>query len=308
MTTLLQTNLPDLYLDTALPWIEHVIEEKFDEFPRASEVLYNMRDMRNGIVQHTQVSSLGAAPAVGEAQEIPQDRVFQGYSTTFLAVKYALMLATSQESIDHEKFDSISKNPRKMARGMNTTVETVASAILNTGFTTNGSDGVPLFSTAHPLLTPGAGTSSNRLAVDSDLATTSLKNMIELFNKQLDTAGNKIQIPPKYLWIPGELEHTAFQLLHSIYLPGGSQNDVSSFGPQGLYRLEAQVWWYLTDPDAWGLMAEKDDHDIYFYWDKRPEVKSQMEFKSDVALTRMIARFVAGYSDWRGVTGTPGAA
>lgn len=304
---LLRENLPDLYLEDALPFIEAVIEEEHEAYPFVSEKVFNIRDMKHGIAQHTQVSSLAPAAEVGEAQEIPQDRVYAGYSTTFKSKKYGILLATSQEAIDHEKYDSISKNPKKMGRAMASTREIEAAKIFNNGFSSAGSDGQALFSTAHPLLAPGAGTSSNRLAVDADLSVTSLKDLITVHKKQLDTAGNKIMLSPKYLMVPSELEYLAYELVKSVYLPEGSQNNLSSVGPQGLYKLEPMCWEYLTDSDAFFLVSEQGEHDLYWFWDKQPEVKTHMEFKTDVALTRMLARWTVGYSDWRGVSGSRGA-
>lgn len=306
MSTLLRNNLPDLYLADALPWIEHVIEEAHEQYPYVSERIFNMRDMKNGIVQHTQVSSLGPASAVGEAEEIPQDRVYQGYSTTYVAQKYGVMLATSQESIDHEKYDSISKNPAKMGRAVASTREIVAASIFNNGFSTTGSDGKTLFATDHPLLAPGSSTSSNKLAANADLSSTSLKDMITLMRKTKDTAGNRVMIKPKFLLVPPELEFTAYELVKSIYAPDTSYNNLSSIGPQGLYDLTPIVWDYLTDADAFFLVAEPSETEMYWFWDKMPEIKTQIEFKTDVALTRVLTRFVCGYSDWRGVAGTPG--
>lgn len=307
MSTLLRSNLPDLNLESALPFIEKVIEEQHESYPFVSEQIFNIRDMKYGIAQHAQVSALSPAAEVGEGSEIPQDKIRQGYSTTFKSRKYGILLSSSQESIDHDRFDTLSKNPAKMGRSMATTREIEAAKIFNNAFTATGSDGKALCATDHPLLASGAGSSSNRLAVDADLSVTSLKDMITVFKKQLDTAGNKLMIKPKYLLVPSELEYTAFELLHSAFLPGGSENNVNSVGPDGLFGIKPICWEYLSDADAWFLLGDASDTELYWFWDKRPEVKSSMEFKTDVALTRMLARFTVGYSDWRGVCGTPGA-
>jgi hypothetical protein len=306
MSTLLQRNLPDLNLETALPFIEHVIEEEYEAFPNVAEKLFNVGSMKNGIVQHSQISSLGPAAEVGEAEEIPQDRVVQGYSTTYLAKKYGLLLATSQEAIDHERFDSIKKNPAKMGRAVASTREITAAAHFNNGFSATGSDGKALFATDHPLLSPGAGVSSNTLGTPADLDATSLKDLITLMRKTLDTSGNKIMVKPKFLVVPSALEFKAYELVKSIYAPDSSYNNLSGIGPQGLYNLEVVVWDYLTDEDSFFLVADKMDHELHWFWDKQPEIKTQLEFKSDVALTRILTRFVSGYSDWRGVAGSPG--
>lgn len=307
MSILKRSNLPDMYLATALPFLEAVIEEEYMNYPYISEMLFNVRDMKYGISQHAQISSLSPAGQVGEGEEIPQDKVYQGYSTTYTAQKYGILLGTTQESIDDERFDSISKNPAKLGRAIASAREIAASAVFNTGYSTTGSDGKVLFATDHPLLAPGAGTSSNTLATPADLSITSLKDLVTVMKKEKDTAGNKIMIKPKTLLVPSELEYLAYELLHSTYLPGDSVNNVNSMGPQGIYNIAPQCWEYLTDADAFFLIADKPDHDLYWFWSKQPEIRSEIDFKTDVALTRVLARWAVGYSDWRGVAGSPGA-
>lgn len=305
MSTLFRGNLPDLYLEDALPFLENVIQENLEQYPYVSEKVFNMGTMKHGIAQHSQVSALSPASEVAEGAEIGQDKIYQGFSTTYKAKKYGVLLATTQESIDHEKWSVLSKNPQRMARSVASTRETVAASVFNNGFATNGSDGVPLFSTAHPLLAPGAGTSSNLLGTPADLSATSLKDLITVMRKQLDTAGNKVMIQPKTLLVPVELEFVAYELLRSTYLPDTPNNNLSSVGPSGLYKIEPLSWNYLTDTDAFFLIGQ--DHEMHWFWDKMPEVKTQMEFKSDIALTRILTRFVCGYSDWRGVAASAGA-
>lgn len=303
-----RSNLPDLYLADALPFLEAIIEEKYMEYPSVAEQLFNVRDMKNGIAQHSQVSSLMAAGQVGEGEEVPQDKIVQGYSKTYLARKFGIMLSTSQEAIDDERFDSISKNAGKLGRAVRSAEEIDAASVFNTGFSTTGNDGKVLFATDHPLLSAGAGTSSNTLAAPADLSVTSLKDMITLFKKQLDTSGNRLMIKPRKLVVPSELEYLAFELLNSTYLPEGSNNNVNSVAKSGgLFNIEPICWEYLTDSDAFFLMGDKGDHEMYQFFSKRPEIKQSQDFKTDVALTRILARWDVGYSDWRGIVGSPGA-
>lgn len=302
-----RSNLPDYYLADALPFLEATIEEEYMSYPSVAEMLYNVRDMKNGIVQHSQISSLTAAGQVNEGEEITQDRVYQGFSKTFLARKFGILLSTSQEAIDDERFDSISKNAAKLGRAIRSAEEIDAASILNNAFSATGPDGKVLCASDHPLLSPGAGTSSNLLGTPADLSATSLKDMITVFKKQLDSSANKVMIKPRKLVVPSGLEYLAYELVRSTYLPGGSDNNVNSIGPGALYTIEPVCWEYLTDDDAWFLMSDKADHDVYQYWSKRPEIKQSIDFKTDVALTRILARWDVGYSDWRGVCGTPGA-
>jgi hypothetical protein len=302
--TMLRSHLPDLNLEDALPFIEKVIQESYEGYELKGEKLFNVSEMKHGIAQMSQVSALSPAGKVSEGAEIPQDRIRQGYSSTFKAEKYGILLSTSQESIDDERHDVISKNPRRLARAFASAQEISAAAILNSAFSTTGADGKALCATDHPLLQPGSGTSSNRQATDADLSITSLKDVMTVYKKQLDSAGNKIAVPAKYLVVPSELEYEAYEILNSVMLPGGSTNNVNSMHG----RLELCCWEYLTDTDAFFVMGDKMDHEIYFFWSKRPQVSTSVEFKTEVALTKMVGRWQVGFADWRGIAGSSGAA
>lgn len=306
---LLRSNLPDLFLEDALPSIDYIIQEEYEGFKPKFEQLFNVRNMKTSISQTTQVSSLVPASIVGEAESLPMQKIYQGYSKTYTARKFGILLATSQEAIDDEQYDVFNKNPRRLARSFMSAQEIDASSILNEAFSTVGPDGQSLCSVAHPLLAPGsASPGTNRLAVDSDLSMTSLKDMATLFRGQVDSAGNKISIDPKCLVVPKELEFTAIELLESVMLVDIANANVNALNSIKASRsMSPVVWDYLSDPDAWFLMADPIDHDINWYWRKQPSLDNEMEFKTEVALTKMSARWAVGFSDWRGITGTPGA-
>lgn len=304
----LRSNYSDLVLENALPALEFIAEDEFQSFAPRYEMIFNVKEMRTAIAQSTQVSSLQPAGIVGEAETVPLQKIYQGYHKTYSAVKYGIMMASSQELIDDLEYDVMSSNPRKLTRAFMSTVEISAADVLNSGFSSAGPDGLSLFSTSHPLLAPGAGTSSNRLAVDSDLSMTSLKNMVTLMRAQVDTAGNKIMLNPKSLIVGPSNEFTAVELIKSVMLPDSSNASVNSLNSvSAQYKIDPIIWDYLTDDDAWFLAADKIDHLLCFYWRKRPELATDFDFKTEVALTKLVGRFAVGYSDWRGIVGTPGA-
>jgi hypothetical protein len=303
---LLRSNIPDLYLDDALPSIEYVIQEEYENHPIVGESIFNVREMSQGIAQTTQVSSLQPAGAVGEGETVPMQKIYQGYDKTYTAVKYGILLATSQESIDDERYEVLSKNPRRLARAFATTQETLAAQIFNEGFSTTGPDGKVLFASDHPLLAPGAGTCSNLLSA-ADLSATSLKDILSLSRAQLDSAGNRIQMKAKKLLVAPSNEFLAHELVKSIMLPASDNAYANSTNSvRDLYGIEVVVWDFLTDADAFFLLGDKMDHELNWYWRKRPMIGTDMEFKSEVALTKMTARMVCGYSDWRGTVGCAG--
>lgn len=303
--TMLRTNFPDWTLEDALPFLEKIIEETYEGYPSVAEKIFNVGDLPNGITQHSESSALSPLVEIGEGAEVPQDRTYQGFATTYKSTKYGSMVSVSQELLDRKDVNAIGKLPRKFARSAATTLEVKVATVFNNAFTTTLADAKALCATDHPLLAPGAGTSSNRLAVDADLSISSIKDMIALFNGQLDTAGNKLNIQPKFLLVPGALQFDAQEILKSQFLPGGSNNNINSVA--SLYSIEPIVWQFLTDSDAFFMLSDKDEHELHLLWDKKFAVASAVDFKTDSALTRGLMRFAYGASNWRGVCGTSGS-
>ena len=305
--TMLRNQFSDLYLEDALPQLEMIIQEQYSEFPKIYEKIFNVKDMKASIYQTTQVSSLKPPVAVAEGAQIPLQSMVQGFSKTYKALKYAGMLAVSQEALDDEGSEIFTKAPRAFARAFNETEETLAAAILNGGFADAGPDGQSLFSAAHPALVSGAANQSNLLGTAADLSSTSLKALYTLLRQTRDTAGNRIQIKPKHLVVSAADEFLAHELLNSVMLPNvgnESLNAVNSMKDR--YNVDPVVWDYLTSEDAFFVTGDKLDHNLCFLWRKRPVLESDTEFKSEVALTKMSMRLVAGYSDWRGIVASAG--
>lgn len=305
-------NFSDLVLEDALPVLEEVITDTLEEFPMEHERIFNMRTMDRAIVQHTQVTGIPALGVVAEGTEYPMDQMYQGYDVTFKAHKYGVIVPITQELLEDNQHEEAFDRAMHLARAMREAERISAASIFNNAFSVAGPDGVSLCNTAHPLAYPGAGTTSNRLAVDADLSLASLEDLVTVMRKTKDQAGKKVLIRPKYLIVPPELEFTAHELLQSEMKPQAStassiteENSVNSM--KSRYGLEPMVMDYLTDDDAWFIAGDKGSHKIYWYTRKAPSTSSDMEFKSDTALMKISARWALGYSDFRGIAGTQGA-
>lgn len=302
-----RNNFPDLLLEDALPAIVKVIEEEYKEFPQVGPAIFNERSMSTSIAQTTQVSSLRAAQTVGEGQSIPMQQLYQGFDKTYTARKFGILMGVSQELLDDDAHRIMEKNPRRFARAFATAQEIECADIFNNAFSATGPDGKVLCATDHPALVPGVADQSNLLGTAADLSTTSMKAMIKLLRGTKDTAGNRIMIKPKHLLVSASDEFLAAEILESVLLPNSDNAAVNAINSiKALYGMSALVWDFLTDDDAFFVLGDKLDHELNWFWRKRPELATDEEFKSDVVLTKMTARWVAGYSDWRGIVGTPG--
>jgi len=302
----------DLVLEDALPALVEVANDTMEEFPMEHERIYNVRTMDRAIAQHTGVSGIPAAGQVAEGAEYPMDQFVQAYDKTYRAYKYGVIVPITQELLDDNQHEEAFERAEHLGRSIRESQRISASSVLNEAFTTAGPDGVSLCSTVHPLAYPGAGTSSNRLAVDADLSLSSLEDLTTVMRKTKDQSGKKVLLRPRFLIVPPELEFLAHELLESESKPQASTasnltevNAVNAMRTR--YGLEPVVMDYLTDDDAWFLSADKGSHKIFWYWRKQPVTSSDMEFKSDTALMKITARWSVGFSDFRGIAGTTGA-
>lgn len=311
-TPIRRSNFSDLVLEEALPALVKVCTDTMEEFPLEYEDVYQVSDMDRGIQQYTQTSGIPTAPEVGEGEEFPLDGPVQGFDKTMRAVKFGVAIAITQEMLDDNKYQDALDRSEALGRSVREGQKIHAARIFNNGFADVGPDGLSLFNVAHPLAYPGAGTSSNRLAVDTDLSLTSIEDMTTLMRDTRDHSGKRVMIRPKYLLVPKELEFLAHELTQSEMKPqastAGNVTEVNAVNSiRSRYGLMPKVFDYFTDTDAHFLAADKKDHYIKWLWRKRPEVKSWMEDRQEVAIMKISTRYISDYHDWRGVVGTPGA-
>lgn len=264
--------------------------------------------MSSGVIQTGQLSDVEAAPSVGEGEQFPTKQRYQGFDKTYTAIKYGLILAASQEVLDDMELDVLSRDGRALMKSFMSTVEILAANVLNQGFSVNGLDGVPLFSASHPALVPGLANQSNILDTPADLSMTTLKALCTKLRKTQDSAGNKINLQGKKLIVPADLEFTALELTKStLRVESGNEGVNAINAVKAEYSIDPIVWDYITDSDCSFLQAASDEHSLMFYWRQRPEVSSEVDFKTQSLMTRLNGRFAVGYSDFRGIVATEGA-
>jgi len=308
MSINLRNNFSDLVLEDALPALDFIVQDQFEKFSPFYEKIFNVRDMRTSIAQSTQVSGYRPAAVVGESEEIPMQRRYQGFDKTYLAVKLGILCGQSQELIDDLEFDVMADNARQLTDAVMESIEIAVADIFNSGFSTTGPDGQALFSLSHPLVAAGAGTDSNLLGTAADLSSTSMKAMITLLRAQKDMAGKKIHLKPKSLIVPKEEHFNAIEILQSEMIVNTSNDSVNAVNSiKSLYGIEVVVNDYLTDADAFFVAADKANHKLMYYWRKRPELGTDYDFRTETALQKITCRYAVGYSDWRGIVGTTGA-
>lgn len=225
------------------------------------------------------------------------------------------------EDQEDDQYSILTRLSEMIGRGHKVIREVYRANFFNLGFVTawrTGYDGLALFSAAHPLqnqygyafsttgLTSpanrGATTWSNILATASDLDYTSLIDAITLLRRQYSREGDFINLKPRTLLVPPELEHTAYEITKSTDRPDTMNRSVSSVNRWGI-QIECSP--YLLDTDAWFLGS--DTHDLNFFERMTLKTKQREAQGSWDVIVEAAQRFGVGFHDPRGWVGTPGA-
>lgn len=299
----LESNFKDLFNSTALPLLDKIMVDEYEQIEDPRPALFNMESADREIVQNTSLASLGRFEQVSAAEVAPLDELSQSYNKTFRMIKYAKMIAISKEMIRDEKWGLINKAVQSIGRSAKETQLVNAFNVFNGAFSsslTPAFDGVALISASHPSL---VGNQSNTLAAQSDLSDTSLKEAERVFRKVQDERGKRLNIMPQCLLVAPDNMHTARELTLSPFLPGTANNNINSIGK---YQVIDSP--YLTDTDAWFLLAAPRDHGLRVITRQELETDSDMDKKAGVLYYVADYREAVGADQWRGIVGSDGSA
>jgi hypothetical protein len=293
ITDALDANLSQMFQDGLTSWGE--------EYRKIFNVLSSDKQSEKDSYE----SGFAAMPQKNEGVAATYDTILPGISKTYTHLTYALGYEITEEAIEDNLRtpETFNKLPQALNRSGIETVEITAANIFNNGFSTNGFDGVPLFSTAHPNL--DANTQSNRPTTAADLSVSSLTAGLTSIEKFVDERSLKRPTKAVLLAVPVDLWNTAEELLGSEYKPYTANNEVNALQKKDLQYF---VWHYLTDTDAWFLLAEKGTHMLKFYWRvKLGALRRGTDFDSTNLKHLARMRLSVDYSHWMGTYGSPGA-
>jgi len=200
------------------------------------------------------LTGTGLAALKPEGESTTYDAEKQDFSTTYTHAVYSLgTIITMEAQMNNLKRDLIKKAGTMLKRSLVHTDEQLAANVINNSYTTNGGDGVPLFSTAHVL--GKGGTFSNRFAVFTPLSQAAIEDAMTELEDFRDGAGLLVNVKAKSLHIPRQLRWTAERILGSMYEPNTANtatvNPVYDIFPNGYHVnhrfTSASEWFIRTD-------------------------------------------------------------
>lgn len=292
--------------------VEPILNETFDGIYNArqdewKQVFKEQRGIPRNYHEEPVLYGFGAAPELPDGTAV----TYQSGGVLFLAryvyKVYGMAFALTKVLVEDGDHISIGRTyAEHLARSLIETKETLGANILNRSFTGGayvGGDGVSLVNSAHPIA--NGGTFSNQLNTAAALSQTSLEQLLIQIRNAVDNNGKRIRLEPKKLVVSPSNYFQAEVLLKSALRTGGNSNDVNplvttgvlSGGQANLSRLTSTTaWWVETDaPEGLKLLM------------RRPLEKSmEGDFETDSMRYKATERYIFGWTDPRGVYGTPG--
>jgi phage major head subunit gpT-like protein len=278
---------------------------KYRERPEEYRRYVNVMDSKRAYEEDQAISGLGPLAKKGELETTILDEPLKLGGVRYIHATYALGFAISKEMMDDDQYGAMRDLAGQLGKSSRFTSELYGHDVYNNAFSTAkyvGRDGKALLATDHPI--QGLGTTfGNRPTVDVDLSEAALEVAIQAFEDQVDDRGMPIDMQATTLLISPDNEMLARRILMSAGFPGTNFNDVNPI--QG--RLNIVVSHYLVDKDAWFVTAPASDISIRMYWREMPDTKTWDDDDADAVFHKIRQRHSTGFSDPRGVYGSPGA-
>jgi hypothetical protein len=289
------------------PGLNALFGLEYKNYENQHTQIYSIESSDRAFEEEVMESGFGEAPVKTEGAGVSYDQAQEVYTARYTHETIALAFSLTEEAVEDNLYDRLSARYTKaLARSMAQTKQIKAAAVLNGAFTTSiGGDGVVLCATNHPTLS--GPNLSNTLATAADLSETSLEQSLIDIQAFTDERGLKIAVQGLKLIIPKELQFTADRILKSTLRPGTADNDLNAIRNMGMVSQGYTVNNFLTDPDAFFIKTDAPNGMKMF---ERVSLKTGFEGDFDTGNVRYKARerYSFGFSDPRGMFGSPGAA
>lgn len=294
------------------PGVNKWYGDAYSEFSPQWDKLFEKNTSRRAFEEDVGMSMFGLPAVKNEGSPISYDTSRQGFTSRYNHVVYALGFIITREMVDDDLYDVVGRQKaRSLAFSMRQNKEIIAANVLNRAFNTSylGGDGSTLVASAggggsssHPNVAGGTWTNGPSAAVD--LSEAALEQAAIDIRSFTNDRGLKIQAKPRKLVVPKELMFEATRLLKTDGRVGTDLNDLNALKTMGIIP-EIVVNDYLTDTDAWFILTDVKDGLKYFERNG-DEFGMDEDFDTENAKYKARSRFSFGWTDPRGIYGSPG--
>ena len=288
------------------PGLNALFGLEYNRYDNQHAEIFDTENSDRAFEEEVMLSGFAQAQTKPEGSGVAFDNAQETFTSRYTHETIALAFSITEEAIEDNLYDRLaSRYTKALARSMANTKQVKAANVLNNAFNSSfaGGDGKELCATDHPTI---AGTFSNELAVSADLNETSLEQSLIDIAAFTDERGLKIAARGVKMIIPSALQFTAERLMKSAGRTGTADNDINAVASKGMIPQGYVVNNYLTDTDAFFIKTDVPNGLKHFV---RSPLKTAMEGDFTTGNVRYKARerYSFGFSDPRGIFGSPGA-
>ena len=289
------------------PGLNALFGLEYDKYDKEHLDVFDVESSDRAFEEEVMLAGFGNAETKPEGAGVNYDTAQESWTARYNHETIALAFAITEEAVEDNLYDKLAgRYTKALARSMNNAKQIKGANVLNNGFSSSytGGDGKELLATDHPTVT--GGDFKNELTTAADLNETSLEQALVDLADMIDERGLKVAVKATKMLIPSELVFVAERLLQSQLRTGTGDNDINAVRSSGMVPGGYVVNHYLTDSDAWFLKTDAPNGLKVF---ERSPLKTSMEGDFDTGNMRYKARerYSFGWSDPRGIFGSPGA-
>jgi len=294
-------------LKELLPGLNALFGMEYARYGEEHKEIFETEASERSFEEETKLSGFSAAPVKNEGSAIAYDNAQEAWTARYDHQTIAQGFSITEEAMEDNLYDSLSNRYTKaLARSMAYTKQVKAASVLNNGFTSgyNGGDGVPLFSTAHPLVS--GGTNANTPATQVDLNETAIEAATIQISQWTDERGLLIAARPVKMVVPPQLMFVAKRLLDTELRVATTNNDINAIKAMNVIEQGYTTNHFLTDPNAWFLLTDVPNGLKHF---ERVALSTSMDGDFDTGNVRYKARerYSFGWSDPLGAWASSGS-
>lgn len=278
--------------------INRVLRDAYMEAPSTFEAWCHVVDASDfKAMDRLQLSEAPDLELVGEGGEYKTGKFLEG-KESYKVGKYGRKFGVSWETIVNDDMGALARVPRLFGNASRRKVNDLVYQILTGSH--KMSDGKELFHTDH----------KNLAASGASLVVESLSAARKAMRKQKGLNGSKLNITPRFLLVPSDLETAADVLLRSLSDPAATNsNTVNPFQNRLTPIVESRL-----DPESgavpYYLAADSGQIDTlevaFLEGRQEPWLEERQSFDTDGMEYKVRIVFGAKAIDWRGLYKNPG--
>ncbi len=302
MSVISTGNIPKLLW----PGLNAVWGRDYVEHPVEYTDLFDIETSDKNYEEDVELTGFGLAPIKPQGQAIAYDTESQSTVTRYTHIAYGLGFIITREEMDDNLYEKKGvTRTQALAFSFRQTKENVAANVYNRAFNSSytGGDGKELLATDHPSL---AGNQSNELATPADLSEASLEDLCIQIMNATNSKGLRIALQPRSLIVPPALAFEATRILKSQLQNDTANNAINAMRSMGLFPEGIKVNHYLTDTDAFFIRTNVPQG-MKMFQRVAAEFAQDGDFDTSNLKYKGYERYSVGWTDWRGLYGSPGA-